>query len=219
MQPTNSPAPSLNDTPGFWRTIFDASPIPTFIVDADLHILDTNQSAGQLLDGSREFVLRHRTGEVLRCVHSTETPGGCGRSPACKKCAVRSSVNQAFAGQPITRQRARMELLSGDKARTMDILVTTAPIAFAGRQLALLMLEDVTELMTLRKLIPICARCKSIRDDQAFWHGIEHYLHTHLDLGFTHGMCPKCIGEMYPDLYPQLPSVEQAAEASEPKTA
>lgn len=45
---------------------------------------------------------------------------------------------------------------------------------------------------TLRGLIPICAWCKKIRNDEGYWEQLEQYLTTHSEAGFTHGMCPDC---------------------------
>lgn len=53
---------------------------------------------------------------------------------------------------------------------------------------------------TLRGLLPICASCKKIRDDDGYWHQIESYLRTHADLDFTHGICNDCARRLYPDL-------------------
>jgi GAF domain-containing protein len=48
------------------------------------------------------------------------------------------------------------------------------------------------EVKTLRGLIPICAWCKQIRDDQGLWHQLEAYLHQHTEAAFSHGICPTC---------------------------
>jgi len=52
----------------------------------------------------------------------------------------------------------------------------------------------------LRRLLPICASCKKIRDDKGYWNRIEAYLSEHLDARFTHGMCPECMKALgFPD--------------------
>ena len=45
----------------------------------------------------------------------------------------------------------------------------------------------------LTGLLPICAYCKSIRDDSNYWHRVEEYVGTHADVTFSHGICPKCL--------------------------
>lgn len=44
----------------------------------------------------------------------------------------------------------------------------------------------------LQGLLPICAYCKRIRDDQNYWNQVETYLADHTDVQFSHGICPTC---------------------------
>jgi PAS domain S-box-containing protein len=44
----------------------------------------------------------------------------------------------------------------------------------------------------LLQLLPICAWCKKVRDDQGYWSDVERYLKAHLDTDITHAMCPEC---------------------------
>jgi sigma-B regulation protein RsbU (phosphoserine phosphatase) len=44
-------------------------------------------------------------------------------------------------------------------------------------------------------LLPICSYCKRIRDDRDYWNGLEHYISSHSDAKFTHGVCPSCMRE------------------------
>ena len=58
---------------------------------------------------------------------------------------------------------------------------------------------------TLKGLLPICARCKKIRDDDGYWHQVEIYVERHSEAQFSHGICPDCHHELYPpDVYPYL---------------
>jgi hypothetical protein len=52
----------------------------------------------------------------------------------------------------------------------------------------------------LTKILPICAKCKKIRDSHGEWHQIESYLSTNSDLKFSHGICEECAKILYPDL-------------------
>ena len=44
----------------------------------------------------------------------------------------------------------------------------------------------------LRGLLPVCACCRKVRDDKAYWHNIEAYLAEHINTKFTEGICPEC---------------------------
>lgn len=56
---------------------------------------------------------------------------------------------------------------------------------------------------TLKGLIPICANCKKIRDDDGFWHQVEVYIHEHSEASFSHGICPDCAKALYPEFSPK----------------
>jgi two-component system cell cycle response regulator len=54
---------------------------------------------------------------------------------------------------------------------------------------------------TLQGLIPICANCKKVRDDQGYWSQVEEYIGKHTEATFSHGVCPPCGKKLYGDLY------------------
>jgi hypothetical protein len=49
-------------------------------------------------------------------------------------------------------------------------------------------------------MLPICASCKKIRDDEGYWNQIEEYIKTHSEAEFTHSICGECSEKLYPDL-------------------
>ena len=53
----------------------------------------------------------------------------------------------------------------------------------------------------LRGLLPTCASCKKIRDDNGHWNQIEVYIKQHSEANFSHGICPECARKLYPDVY------------------
>lgn len=55
----------------------------------------------------------------------------------------------------------------------------------------------LAEIKQLRGLLPICSKCKKIRDDQGYWNHLEHFIEAHSDASFSHGMCPDCSDELY----------------------
>lgn len=61
--------------------------------------------------------------------------------------------------------------------------------------------ETLSRVKTLSGLLPICAVCKKIRDDQGYWEQLEVYFRDRTDAIFSHGLCPGCARQMYPDYY------------------
>ena len=60
--------------------------------------------------------------------------------------------------------------------------------------------DALAQVTTLRGLLPICAHCKSIRDDKGYWQQVETYVAQHAGCEFTHGVCPSCMAREYPEL-------------------
>lgn len=52
----------------------------------------------------------------------------------------------------------------------------------------------------LTGLLPTCAACKKVRDEQGQWSAMESFIASHTEANFTHSMCPSCIQTYYPDL-------------------
>lgn len=48
------------------------------------------------------------------------------------------------------------------------------------------------EMATLSGLLPICAWCKKVRDDDGYWRQVEEYLKLHTHVDFTHSICSSC---------------------------
>jgi hypothetical protein len=59
----------------------------------------------------------------------------------------------------------------------------------------------------LSGLLPICSCCKKIRDDRGYWTQLEQYFSDHSDVGFSHGICPECVGTMFPGRTPRPSAV------------
>lgn len=74
------------------------------------------------------------------------------------------------------------------------ILAVTA--IWLSAAVSLMQRRLTAELKTLQGLIPICASCKKIRDEQGQWQALELYIKEHSEAEFTHGLCPHCL-EVY----------------------
>lgn len=61
--------------------------------------------------------------------------------------------------------------------------------------------QALREVKVLKGLVPICASCKKIRNDQGFWQQLEEYLQQHSEAEFSHGLCAPCIKKLYPGVY------------------
>jgi PAS domain S-box-containing protein len=126
----------------------------------------------------------------------------------------------ARCGQGRT-ERQDWELLRQDGQRIFATVALSPlpaePGRFAG---AIVLVHDITErklagqerekligelqkaladVKTLGGLLPICAACKKVRDDQGYWSQIETFVQTHSEITFTHSLCPECMPKYFPN--------------------
>ncbi len=57
------------------------------------------------------------------------------------------------------------------------------------------------EVKQLSGLLPICANCKKIRDGKGSWQPMESYISAKSEATFSHGICPECSEELYPEYH------------------
>jgi PAS domain-containing protein len=131
---------------GFHRVLFDAMPIPAFVVDKNVCIFDYNAAAARLVGKNRRLVIRRPGGEVLSCLHSTEMAEGCGRAPACSDCVVRKSVRAASRGHRVVRRTAEMELVRKGRTAKVKLRVSCQSFTYGKSSFILLILEGLNDL-------------------------------------------------------------------------
>ncbi len=91
--------------------------------------------------------------------------------------------------------RQKAALMRESMRQTAEIRAAQQQMTQLGAQLGVA-IEDVRR---LSGLLPICMHCKSIREDDGSWHRLEQYVSNHSDASFTHGICPSCMHEHFPE--------------------
>ncbi|MFH1984641.1 MAG: hypothetical protein ABIL58_22600 [Pseudomonadota bacterium] len=103
----------------------------------------------------------------------------------------------AFFGGFVSNLRLRLRL----QKEELKIEIEERKIAQIEKEKLIVELKDaLREVKTLGGLLPICAACKKIRDDQGYWNQIESYIKSRSDAEFTHSICPDCAKKLYPDI-------------------
>jgi hypothetical protein len=88
-------------------------------------------------------------------------------------------------------------------AKMRDLVQSQLALVYMNKMLKdenLRLADYISEIKTLRGIIPICAHCKKIRDKEQYWHTVESYISSHTEAQFSHSLCPDCLKELYPDL-------------------
>ncbi len=181
------------------RTILDLVPAAIFILDVDTRILGMNINAIKLTGKELDQFDQQLCGNVLQCIHALEAPAGCGTNESCPDCVIRNTIAECCSGKNVVGRRADILLKRNNGIYKGIFSISASSFQNNGTTLCLLSMEDVSEIVLLRNLVPICCKCKSVRTDKAYWESIEKYLHDNFGTLVSHGICPKCAKEYYPD--------------------
>jgi PAS domain S-box-containing protein len=157
---------------------------------------------GQLAGGEES---KFMTNEVTRDprVHDHEWAGSLGLvsfagyrvlSPAGSPVGVLA----LFSKRPISPEEDQLiESLSATASQVLE----TDSIEREREGLIAELQHSISEIRQLSEMLPICASCKKVRDDQGYWSAIEQYIGEHAGTQFSHGICPDCARELYPDYF------------------
>ncbi|MCF8092789.1 MAG: HAMP domain-containing protein [Desulfotignum sp.] len=81
-----------------------------------------------------------------------------------------------------------------------DIIKANAELEQRVRERTRDLETALSEIKTLKGIIPICSHCKKIRDDDGYWNQLETYILEHSEAQLSHGICRECAEKHYPDL-------------------
>ncbi len=183
-----------------YTDLYDFAPAGYFTLAADGAILAVNLTGARLLGIERAQLLNRRLGVL---VSEGDRPG------------FNAFLAKTFAG--MERECCEVAL---QKAEAAPLFVHVEAVVSEGRRECRAAVLDVTDryqteaerdqliqelqqaldsVKSLSGLLPICASCKKIRDDEGYWKQIEAYISSHSDATFTHGLCPECFHKLYPE--------------------
>lgn len=112
--------------------------------------------------------------------------------------ALRVCLATVFAVQSWTEASASLQIL-GDLEVSFFMVALFVAILIATLQLRHEELSSAhAEVQALTGLLPICAWCKKIRDDDGYWRAVEVYFARRDHIQFTHGICTDCLSEHKP---------------------
>jgi PAS domain S-box-containing protein len=193
-------AESLRESEETHRLLFEKSPLPMWVADREtLRFLAVNEAALREYGYSRPELLELTLNDV-------RSPAGISGAP------LEPLDDTSGQGIPSTQVHRRKD------HSLLDVEVVSHHIAFGEWPAILAIVSDVTQrkqmaaereriiaeltealanVKTLRGLIPICASCKKIRDDQGYWSQVEVYVRDRSEAQFSHGICPDCRKKIY----------------------
>jgi PAS domain-containing protein len=134
------------------QNIVDNAPMMIMIVDIDRRIQTFNRAVLEFTGLTPREIMGLRCGLAFKCGNSTENPQGCGFSSRCNDCRIWDAVRRTIDnGERCLRVEAVVPTLDSNGNGEKILLVSTAPIRAYGKSLALVFLEDFTEVSNERR--------------------------------------------------------------------
>ncbi len=173
-----------------------------FVLDKTKQILSLNPAAEQLVQLSSDQII--------------------GKSIHFFSFLVSAMDRAGFSWTSVASEEGEIEITVRGNIKTYNIRLLSLSAEKNSQDGTILLLHDITEkkqherereqlisklqqalaeVKTLNGLLPTCASCKKIRDDRGYWQEVEHYISSRTDADFSHGLCPECFKNLYPDIY------------------
>ena len=190
-----------------FRDLFDAAPVGYHELSLDGRVTRVNRTELAMLGFAADEMLGHNIWDFL-----AEDERAKARRSHEERLAGLASPDQHFERQFRHRDGRHVPVLVqsrllrdgggnviGTRATIQDI--SERKRAEEERERLIVELQQaLARIKTLSGLLPICSSCKKIRDDKGDWSQIETYIRDHTEADFSHGLCPVCADELYPEL-------------------
>jgi PAS domain S-box-containing protein len=178
-----------------YRTITEHIAEGVFVVDGDGNITFCNPAFCRMMGHTNEELTRMNLKDLATAQSFSDIS------------------SQTQSRKPVLTGQYEVQMISS-QGQTIHLELTCSPLydpknTYGG---AITIARDVTKLIDLRnkfkkflkqeedkneKIISICANCKKIRKDTANWQRVETFFNH---IAFSHGICPDCCRELYPDI-------------------
>jgi PAS domain S-box-containing protein len=189
-----------------WERTFNAVPDLITILDNRFRIVQVNKAMADRLGATRESF---KGKPCYTLFHGTQTP------PAQSPHSLSLKDNQEHTLESYERQLNGFFIIStspifdpeGKMIGSVHVArdITKRKEAEDEKERLIRELQQALQnIKVLSGLLPICAECKKIRNDQGYWEQIENYIRDHSEATFSHGLCPDCLKSLYPEINKKL---------------
>ena len=116
------------------------------LVDSDRRVIKLNKNAEAFAGANSEELVGLRGGDALRCLHSLDSPEGCGFGPYCKECTVRKTIIDTFeTGTNHYNVEASLPFMVNSHVTYLTFLISTSFIDTEKDSKSLVSFMNITE--------------------------------------------------------------------------
>jgi PAS domain S-box-containing protein len=183
-----------------YTDLFDFAPIGYFTLTRDGAILAVNLTGARLVGIERARLLNTR---FMSLVAIADRPIFVAVLKNAFSGSAKEYCDVSLPREGMTPLFVHIEAVlskNGQECRAVVLDITERhEIETQRNQLVKDLKGAVARVKVLSGLLPICAHCKKIRNNQGYWEQLEAYLSEHSDAVFNHGICPVCYEKVRQD--------------------
>ncbi|MTI85466.1 MAG: PAS domain-containing sensor histidine kinase [Firmicutes bacterium] len=126
-------------------SFLDALPNIVMVLNHNRQVILCNRVLLDLLGvEDHESVKGLRPGELLRCVHACEMPGGCGTTEFCRTCGAVNAIMESQYGRKVYHE-CRILINNNGRTKALDLGVTAMPIRINNEEFTVLSMADISD--------------------------------------------------------------------------
>ncbi|MBN2857004.1 MAG: PAS domain-containing protein [Candidatus Delongbacteria bacterium] len=195
--------------------VYENLSFSVIVIDKDFNVISRNNKAEEKLKESLN------KSDCTKCYSLTH-----GRDKPCYYYDEMCPVKECFETKEFTRAVHR-HIYEGNEVfeeiNATPVFDNEGNILYVIEEVRdiskLLKLETVInslrgEVKLLQGLLPICASCKKIKDDEGYWKEVENYIADRSDAKFSHSICPDCLKELYPEVAKKMEEKKSSGKNS-----
>lgn len=183
-----------------WEKVFNSIHDWVCLIDLDSNILQSNQIGEEYFKLPTHKIIGQK---CCKLIHGTDQPLEACPLTKMLKTRERESVEiQILDGRWMM---ITVDPIFNDEGYIVKAVHITRDITRRimiqneKEQLILELQKALAKVTLLSGLIPICAICKKIRDDQGYWTQVENFIRKYASVDFSHSICPDCVKKHYPE--------------------
>jgi len=126
-------------------TLLNLVPEVILILNRQRQVVFANRAALEFAGVEEmEEVLGMRPGELIRCKHGHEAPGGCGTTEFCRYCGAVNAILESQQGVPVSKE-CRVTVENGEAEESLDLRVWARPLEMKGEELTFFAISDIAD--------------------------------------------------------------------------
>jgi len=145
------------------QIVMQTAPVAILMADENERVFQVNRAAEALFGEAGGVSDRPaRCGDVIKCVHRREGPGGCGSGESCASCQVCRAIREGLAGGTVDDLEAEIDTEHNGAISRRQIILRAAPLRFGDRPGVILVAADITQMRALHAKMAQSDRLSSL---------------------------------------------------------